>query len=283
MSMTNGAEQPIPVYGESRETAIQAAVENAHVLALEANEYFDQRYEDAVSVSLVLRADAYNLSLALSEVDPVHRQRLVGIYEAAHDDTSLQDKFDQSDRSFASYKKMAEVAMPPIAAFELPLTPEQKQKAAQVKTAMAEKFGREETDFSVIRTVDEDGNDHYSVALISTKGVDFPPKPKKLSQKRLYSYQDIVADPEDERFIIEVDGAQIDTREAVTDSAILQLIKLNPKIKGYIWVAASGIQTGLFAPALNVVRGAHIGPKPTSYIEQDFEDSESQFYPVVRI
>lgn len=96
------------------------------------------------------------------------------------------------------------------------LNEEQQEKAVTLMTAMAEKFGVNFEDFSVVKSVGEDGGDCYTVVYAATTGIDIGDPEKDSDSKR--SWESILSEEAEDAFIIELDGQSVDTRTGMTES-----------------------------------------------------------------
>ncbi len=96
----------------------------------------------------------------------------------------------------------------------LDLTPEQQEKAAKVKAALAEKFGVTEIVFSTLKVTTEEGDERLIVAFDARSGIDLGGKRKDYDPKR--SWNSIFDKKNDGKFIIEVDGQKFDSRLGMT-------------------------------------------------------------------
>ena len=97
----------------------------------------------------------------------------------------------------------------PVDVFDT-LTPEQQERATKLTGAMAEKFGVDAKDFSVLET--EDGI--KAVAYTAGNGIDLGDPTKTVDKKR--SWNSIFDKKNAQNFMVEVDGKQVDTRTGMT-------------------------------------------------------------------
>lgn len=111
------------------------------------------------------------------------------------------------------------------------LTPEQQERATSLMVVLAEKFGRNESDFSVVKSVNERGEDIFAVALTATEGIDLGDPDKSYDPKR--NWDNTTA--EDSQFIVEVDGNKIDTRTPIDGELLKAVAAINPEINEWVW------------------------------------------------
>jgi hypothetical protein len=97
------------------------------------------------------------------------------------------------------------------------LTAEQQEKAAKLTAAMAEKFGVSHEDFSVLRTIAEDGDDVLTVAYTAGNGIDLGDPKKDHDAKR--SWNAIFDKNAGNNFTITVGRKEYDTRTGMTEAA----------------------------------------------------------------
>ena len=113
------------------------------------------------------------------------------------------------------------------------LSAEQKERAVATTTALAEKFGRDEADFSVVKSVNEAGEAVFAVALTATDKIDLGDPAKTYDSKR--NWNKGIAKDDDPRFIIEVEGNKIDTRNSIDMKWLKVVAAANPKIREWVW------------------------------------------------
>ncbi len=118
------------------------------------------------------------------------------------------------------------------------LSPEQVERAKLGAVALAEKFGLESKDFSVLRTKDaENGEDTFFVVLTTDEGIDLGNPYKTYDKKR--SWDSIAPEKPNKQFEIEIDGKTVDTRTAVTFELLHEVTKTNPNTREWVWETGS--------------------------------------------
>lgn len=130
----------------------------------------------------------------------------------------LFDRLAEDHPLLASYAGMTAIvsAVEPVEPSEQStdvfamLTPEQQERATKLTGAMAEKFGVDEKDFSVLET--KDGT--KAVAYTAGNGIDLGDPTKTVDKKR--SWNSIFDKKNAKNFMIEVDGKKVDTRAGMT-------------------------------------------------------------------
>lgn len=91
------------------------------------------------------------------------------------------------------------------------LSPEQQEQAIKLTAAMAEKFGVEVNDFSILETK----NGIKTVAYTAGNGIDLGDHPIKFFDKKR-SWNSIFDKKNSKNFMIKVDGKRVDTRTGMT-------------------------------------------------------------------
>ena len=117
--------------------------------------------------------------------------------------------------------------------FEPPEAIERRERATRVTTALAEKFKRPESDFSVINSTNEAGENICAVALTATERLDLGDSSKTYDPKR--NWNKVTAKDNDSRFIIKVDGQKVDTRESQNMQWLKAVAAANPEINEWVW------------------------------------------------
>lgn len=135
------------------------------------------------------------------------------------------------------------------------LTSEQKERAATATTALAEKFSREKSDFTVVKSTNETGEDIFAVALTATERLDLGDTSKAADAKR--SWNNITAKDNDPRFIIKVGGQKIDTREAQNMQWLQAIVAANPDIGEWVWRTGEQEEAGSIAAPVACLVGGH--------------------------
>lgn len=240
---------------------------DAYSLAWQANEFYDEREEAATALA------GQDESLINVEV--------------------REQRFDQAASRFDRYVRAAEVLMPPIAAYyetsgsvepltpEVPapaklevsvfdtLTPEKQERARKETAALAEKFNRPPSDFSVIRYVNEAGKEVTRVALTATEGHDLGDPEKVYDSKR--NWDETLKQQKDGQFVFEVDGEQIDSL-ADSDSQYLEAVAAaNPKINEAAWrIAEKHKADRHYAPFADLSDGR-------VYVYQDYRSYDRRY------
>lgn len=102
----------------------------------------------------------------------------------------------------------------------------------KICTALSKKFNCDKSDFSIVhyKKVDKVIS---AVVLTATEGVDLGNLDKAHDSKR--SWNKLMAKDDDRRFIIEVDGKEIDTREPIDGELLKAVDATNPEISEWIW------------------------------------------------
>lgn len=110
--------------------------------------------------------------------------------------------------------------------------------ANRVIFAMAERWGLDETDFSLVKTSDELGNDTFSVVYSADNGIDLANSRGDYDRRRnwsktllYYSGSTFHSEAEIRYDSIELNGQTIDTQTGSTDAVLYALARLNPNIK----------------------------------------------------
>lgn len=191
----------------------QVDFEDAWVLAIEANKYFDKRRQVASTAANIIERNKPT--------------------DAADRISSDSKAFMGHDSSFEHFQRLANVLMPPRAAFETvePAEPfaseavwvlmskEQKVKADNLRTAMAERFAEYGVTADSLRVVmhkSEEGKNVFT--LIHTgNGVDIGDSAKDYDNARCYN--SVMSKENDDLLTIVIDGKKYDTRKGMTDSA----------------------------------------------------------------
>lgn len=246
MTISNGSEHQAASEGVSVESQVFDRREKAHSLAIEANRYFDRRLYAALIVA------EYPFDDASPDGEASGPDRLDG--KLLRD----EERFSLENELFLGYKALAETVMPPRAAFDNvsntqteakeyfedpsiyeELSAEQLEKVARIKAALADKFDRDETDFGVIKVEwpSRPNDPDYLVALTATEGVDVGNPDKVYNSNR--GWDRIMENPEDARFLINVDGQQIDTRTRVVLSSLTMTARANPNINEVVWLTGA--------------------------------------------
>jgi len=114
------------------------------------------------------------------------------------------------------------------------LTPEKQQRVCDVIEALGDTFNRDYRDFSVVKLANEVGDTVYAVALTSTARLDLGDQDKTYDSKR--NWNDGIAEDDDPRFTIEVNGERIDTRSAITIESSKVVAATNREIDEWIWL-----------------------------------------------
>jgi hypothetical protein len=113
------------------------------------------------------------------------------------------------------------------------LTPEKQERARKETAALAEKYDRPVSDFSVISYVNEAGKEVICVALTATEGHDLGDPAKTWDPKR--NWDETLKQQKDGQFVIEVDGEPIDSLEDVDGSYLEAVAAANPEIYEWGW------------------------------------------------
>ncbi len=132
------------------------------------------------------------------------------------------------------------------------LTPEQQEKASKLTSAMAEKFGVDQKDFSVLTTETETGEQKFTVAYTAGNGIH------KGSWNNIFNKKNA------QDFMIEIDGKKVDTRTGMTLDAYKAMIDKarttealpdSPQLAGengqpWTWTLRTGEEAdGFYAPS----------------------------------
>ena len=116
---------------------------------------------------------------------------------------------------------------------ESPEALERRERAVRVTTALAEKFQRLNRTSPVINAANEAGENVCAVALTATERLDLGDPSKTYDAKR--NWNKVIAEDNDPRFIIEVDGQKVDTRESQNMQWLKAVAAANPDINEWVW------------------------------------------------
>ncbi len=105
---------------------------------------------------------------------------------------------------------------------ETVLTCEQQEKATKLATAMAEKYGVDAKDFSVVTVEAKNGEKTRTLLYTGKNGVDLGDPSQDFDTKR--SWSSIFDEKNTQNFMVEVDGKQVDTRMGMTSGAYNAMI-----------------------------------------------------------
>lgn len=227
----------------------------AWVLALEAREAFDIRHNATLDIAKIIADDNYD-----PESSVAHHAK-VG--------------FRTAEKDFEYFQHLAEVVMPPRAAFKPPkteestaestptvltweqqielsgLSPEEREIATNARDALVVKYKDKhkdkdgnvlepytEKDFSLIKTAREVNGrpeDIFTVILSATRAIDLG-KPGKYDHER--SWNSIVNN-KTQKFILFTNGHKLDERSGLTQGVMQKLTDQNPEITECIWETGS--------------------------------------------
>lgn len=166
-----------------------------------------------------------NLKREITEMDALLRS--MNPNELADEFDHLRGEFPQEFGN-AAFGAVIDIESEPEA-----INPERAEKAAAITAALAEKFDRPESDFSVIKSVNKAGESIFDVALTATHGIEIGDQEKMYDSRR--SENEMIAETYDPRFNIVVAGHRVDTRES-TDLDLLRAIAAhNPEISEWVW------------------------------------------------
>lgn len=185
--------------------------------------------------------DAAKLAVKANEAFDVRRheaKQLVKYLGESVSPYSIKDAFLQADSNFELYNKAADELMPPLEAFqptETPediekedskrfisesiwnfMSPEQKVKAARIRSAMSEQLAEHGGTFESLRVVmteSEEGNKSFTV-VHTGNGIDIGDHSEAYDEAR--SYNSVMDKKNDALFKIQVEGKSYDTRKGMT-------------------------------------------------------------------
>lgn len=155
------------------------------------------------------------------------------------------------------------------------LSDEDHEKAGLAKHALAEKFSRDIEDFSMIGEINEDGDPRIIVALTATGGIDLGLDGGTADETRGWNY---ASEPDDPRFIIDINGKKIDTRKDINEQTLRMLAEFNKEICETVWDTNSE-EDGRWALKFIIYKGR---------VTRDWEKanyglSDMRFRPVIQI
>ena len=158
---------------------------------------------------------------------------------------------------------------------------EKAEKAEAAITAMAEKYGRPESDFSLVMTHRETygGKEEpvFTVIMTATDSIDLG-KPGEYDKKR--SWNAIDPTKKKKAFNLEISEEAIDTRKAETLEALAEVAKINPEINEWVWeTGRPDLTDAVYAPIVYV----YAGQAGRSRGGRDSDDLHYRFRPAVEI
>lgn len=200
---------------------IQSVADAGRDIANEANKAFDNKVAARTDQAAIERVSGIpGVSITDEAYEAVEKRgddeydrfhRLVGIAGDLIGRNALGEKaFSSNDQAEPETIKIDQ------------LSAEQREKAAKLNIAMAEKFGVSAEDFSVLKTTAEDGSGRFTVAYTVGNGLDMGNSKKDYDAKR--SCNGLFDKKADKDFMIEVDGQKIDTRTGMTEAAYAAFI-----------------------------------------------------------
>jgi hypothetical protein len=158
------------------------------------------------------------------------------------------------------------------------LTAEQQERATAATAAQAEKFDRKESDFSVVKSTNEAGESIFAVALTATESLDLGNPKKAYDSKR--NWDKVTTKDNDARFIIEVEGQKVDTRDKQDMQWLSVVAAANPEINEYVWRTGEQDLAGRDVAPIADLDAGQAYPDP---FRRSFDDWCIGFRPVVVI
>jgi hypothetical protein len=131
-----------------------------------------------------------------------------------------------------------------------------------------------------VRSGGERGTEILVVAHTATEGIDLETADPAIDSGRKRSWRDIMADDNDPRFIIEVDGGQFDTRRPIDTDLLQAIAAANPEIdKEWVWRTGEGdrVDQEGNAPISELTNGQ----VSLEWAQRSASDKEFRFRPAV--